>query len=249
MPYPAHAVLGFPGQFANSQQLAGAQHYYNRYRDYDVNTGRYIQADPIGLAGDDNPYAYAGGNPLRYVDPFGLEGINLFNPNDAAAGTANKLVAARGGHFYVAGHGSRGRIVDYRNGSRPIGYRVAHLEAFVKMLREAGLKQGQVIVLASCNMDQDGGQFARMLAARTGSVVYATSDFVAYGSDGVVFPRHVRSVGAYGTGVWTPHGAGSNRLPNIRGVRLNNFGFLGVWANPDYAPSQSPNKPDWKVQP
>ena len=71
MPYPAHAVLGFPGQFANSQQLAGAQHYYNRYRDYDVNTGRYIQADPIGLAGDDNPYAYAGGNPLRYVDPTG----------------------------------------------------------------------------------------------------------------------------------------------------------------------------------
>ena len=71
VPYPAHAVLGFPGQFANSQQLAGAQNYYNRYRDYDVNTGRYIQADPIGLAGDDNPYAYAGGNPLRYVDPSG----------------------------------------------------------------------------------------------------------------------------------------------------------------------------------
>ena len=74
VPYPAHAVLGFPGQFANSQQLAGAQHYYNRYRDYDVNTGRYIQADPIGLAGDDNPYAYAGGNPLRYMDPKGLAG-------------------------------------------------------------------------------------------------------------------------------------------------------------------------------
>ncbi|GBF57879.1 hypothetical protein PbB2_01549 [Candidatus Phycosocius bacilliformis] len=75
VPYPAHAVLGFPGQFANSQQLAGAQHSYNRYRDYDVNTGRYIQADPIGLAGDDNPYAYAGGNPLRFMDPLGLETI------------------------------------------------------------------------------------------------------------------------------------------------------------------------------
>ncbi|HCP65793.1 MAG TPA: hypothetical protein DIU09_14545, partial [Hyphomonadaceae bacterium] len=41
--------------------------------DYDVNTGRYIQADPIGLAGDDNPYAYARGNPLRYADPLGLK--------------------------------------------------------------------------------------------------------------------------------------------------------------------------------
>jgi RHS repeat-associated protein len=79
VPYPAHAVLGFPGQFANSQQLAGAQHYYNRYRDYDVNTGRYIQADPIGLAGDDNPYLYASGNPLKYGDPLGLNPLALRN--------------------------------------------------------------------------------------------------------------------------------------------------------------------------
>jgi len=79
VPYPAHAVLGFPGQFANSQQLAGAQHYYNRYRDYDVDTGRYIQADPIGLAGDDNPYLYASGNPLKYGDPLGLNPLALRN--------------------------------------------------------------------------------------------------------------------------------------------------------------------------
>jgi RHS repeat-associated protein len=79
VPYPAHAVLGFPGQFANSQQLAGAQHYYNRYRDYDVNTGRYIQADPIGLAGDDNPYLYASANPLKYGDPLGLNPLALRN--------------------------------------------------------------------------------------------------------------------------------------------------------------------------
>jgi hypothetical protein len=34
VPYSGHAVLGFPGQFANAVGLAGAQHYYNRYRDY-----------------------------------------------------------------------------------------------------------------------------------------------------------------------------------------------------------------------
>ena len=95
VPYPAHAVLGFPGQFANSQQLAGAQHYYNRYRDYDVNTGRYIQADPIGLAGDDNPYAYARGNPLRYKDPSG-EFAFLFVPAACVGGGCQAAVAATG---------------------------------------------------------------------------------------------------------------------------------------------------------
>jgi RHS repeat-associated protein len=46
--------------------------YYNRYRDYDPSTGNYIQADPIGLAGGANPYSYAMGNPVRYMDPLGL---------------------------------------------------------------------------------------------------------------------------------------------------------------------------------
>ena len=58
---------GFPGQ---SRVIADL--YYNRYRDYDPSTGRYIQADPIGLAGGQNIYAYAGNNPINRVDPMGL---------------------------------------------------------------------------------------------------------------------------------------------------------------------------------
>ena len=128
VPYPAHAVLGFPGQFANSQQLAGAQHYYNRYRDYDVNTGRYIQADPIGLAGDDNPYAYAGGNPLRYMDPSGEyaqfvigAGIGLateYFTNPCATAKDLVLAAAWGGiggglgKLALLRHGPRARTRD-----------------------------------------------------------------------------------------------------------------------------------------
>jgi RHS repeat-associated protein len=61
-----YTAPGFPGQ---SRTLADL--YYNRYRDYDPTTGRYIQADPIGLAGGASPYSYAMNNPLRYTDPTG----------------------------------------------------------------------------------------------------------------------------------------------------------------------------------
>ncbi len=60
--------LRLPGQYYDSESGG----HYNAFRDYDPRTGRYIEFDPIGLAGGANGYAYVGGNPLSYVDPLGL---------------------------------------------------------------------------------------------------------------------------------------------------------------------------------
>ncbi|HXZ01787.1 MAG TPA: RHS repeat-associated core domain-containing protein, partial [Stellaceae bacterium] len=45
---------------------------YNFFRDYDPTVGRYVESDPIGLAGGVNTYRYTGDNPEERTDPYGL---------------------------------------------------------------------------------------------------------------------------------------------------------------------------------
>ena len=60
-------ALGQPGQIEDDVTYRA----YNLHRDYDPSLGRYIEADPIGLAGGENGYGYVGGNPVGLIDPEG----------------------------------------------------------------------------------------------------------------------------------------------------------------------------------
>jgi RHS repeat-associated protein len=61
--------LRFPGQYFDNE----TGKHYNYYRDYDSTIGRYSESDPVGLRGGINTFAYANGDPLRYVDRDGLK--------------------------------------------------------------------------------------------------------------------------------------------------------------------------------
>ena len=59
--------IRFQGQYEDAETGL----YYNRFRYYDADSGRYINQDPIGLLGGTNFYAY-GVNPVTNIDPLGL---------------------------------------------------------------------------------------------------------------------------------------------------------------------------------
>jgi RHS repeat-associated protein len=73
--------LRFEGQYFDSETGL----FNNVRRDYDSSTGRYVQSDPVGVAGGMNTYSYVDSNPLLFMDPNGeskLQGTNNIGGND-----------------------------------------------------------------------------------------------------------------------------------------------------------------------
>jgi RHS repeat-associated protein len=64
--------LRFPGQYFDDE--SGLHHNY--FRDYEAHSGRYLQADPLGLVDDSNLYSYVSANPSQSIDPLGLNKID-----------------------------------------------------------------------------------------------------------------------------------------------------------------------------
>ena len=114
--------LRFPGQYADAETGLN----YNGFRDYDPKTGRYIESDPIGLAGGINTYAYVEGNPGGMVDPTGQyswNGAIIGGATGMAYGGLGALLAGGDRYAVVTGMfigGTAGALTGYFAPTNPL---------------------------------------------------------------------------------------------------------------------------------
>ena len=86
--------LRFPGQWFQSESGL----HQNWMRDYDPTTGRYIQADPLGLVDGASVYGYALGNPGRYSDFKGENVMEGLRAGRACNNSSRSVVVAKDNH-------------------------------------------------------------------------------------------------------------------------------------------------------
>jgi len=81
----------FNGRYGVQTDASGL--LYMRARYYNPYLCRFINPDPVGFAGGLNWYAYADGNPVSFIDPFGL-GADSIGPISSWLNTSGAVGAA-----------------------------------------------------------------------------------------------------------------------------------------------------------
>jgi RHS repeat-associated protein len=110
---PVGATAANPLRFPGQQFDPNMALHYNYFRDYDPATGRYLETDPIGLAGGVNLYEYVGGNPISRSDQRGLRPVDVYIwPYEGSKSSV--------GHVLITEHGDPNKIIVNQWPSEPV---------------------------------------------------------------------------------------------------------------------------------
>lgn len=175
--------LRHPGQYYDEESGL----FQNHHRDYDPSLGRYIESDPIGLAGGLNTYGYVDGNSLKYVDPEGLDKVILFNnPKDKQLKDSAFLDPDNPNVLSIYSHGDTKNI--YPDGFKKKGMNAQELLNYLKSINININDYEQINIMAcetgkalkgrSLNLAQSFAKLSGQTVAAPNNILYANTFFV-----------------------------------------------------------------------
>lgn len=225
---PGSDQPGFTGHVMDS--LTNLTYMQQRY--YDPQIGRFLSVDPVTAysnpVGAFNRYRYAANNPYLFTDPDGRSESNWFNPKDGLY-LSNVKFYANGAHtisshanpYYLVVSDSRAPDGTVRFGGEAAVSRAQSLD---------GLKSGETIIFAACEVGKGAGIEAQRASDANKSIVVAPDGYVfspstnkGYSGNGLIVMTvnsHVNNRGEPGVfKIFVPGGAGP--VPGVSISRMS----------------------------
>jgi RHS repeat-associated protein len=161
---------------------------YMRARYYSPDIRRFLNSDPIRFDGGYNFFAYVSGDPLGFIDPFGLVDVNYFDKGGIFGIGSDPLrrwverAPDSGDRITVGMHGNSRHGRDDNTGQWITPQMLAQ-----EITTRTDFAATKVVVLYSCSTGKGVNSFASQLAKFLGKPVIAPSDTLWMGSDGKYF--------------------------------------------------------------
>jgi RHS repeat-associated protein len=181
---PYGAVIGKPNYqgigFTGHVQDAATGLTYMQQRYYDPQVGLFLSVDPVTALSSPvamfNRYKYAANNPYRFVDPDGRAESTWFGSNDGLY-LSNTKFYANGAHT-ISGHANQYYMLaaDARANSGTV--RVGGAAAIERAQSLDGLRSGQTVLFAACEIGKGAGTEAQRAADSNGGMVIAPDGYV-----------------------------------------------------------------------
>ena len=95
-------------QYTGQMWLPELGAYYYKARVYSATLGRFLQTDPIDVAGGINLYAYVGNDPVNWLDPLGLQTPPILTGWDPGCSICNATAFINGTDIVITAQASGG---------------------------------------------------------------------------------------------------------------------------------------------